>query len=323
MDLVAGIHCSSSATEVELFDVATGRSRARSVASHPSTSRPDRPGCSEADPVDWWAATRTAISTALESARRDGALSGDGQLTAIAVAAMRAMVPLDAAGAVIRPAKLSDDAETAPDAGWLLEQLPGGADEWLQACGRVPSPGSSISALSWLHRSEPDAWRRLTGVATPQAWLTCRLTGALVTDSGDASGTGYWDATEGRYRHDLLAIVDRDRDWTTALPPVRAAHERAGVVVAEAGMTDEVTGSVVAVGTGHEMALEIASGSGAVVGAAVLAACALTGDDPADVVARWALAARNPHLREPAPRRRSPATSDRGEPRPEPRAGRP
>ena len=37
------------------------------------------------------------------------------------------MVVLDAAGAVVRPAKLWNDTESAPDAGWLLKQLPDGA----------------------------------------------------------------------------------------------------------------------------------------------------------------------------------------------------
>ena len=41
----------------------------------------------------------------------------------------------------------------------------------------------------------------------PHDWLTSRLRGAgaaLVTDRGDASGTGYWSPSTGSYRLDLL-----------------------------------------------------------------------------------------------------------------------
>ena len=43
------------------------------------------------------------------------------------------MVVLDEAGEVIRPAKLWNDTESAPDAGWLIKQLPAGAAAWAAA----------------------------------------------------------------------------------------------------------------------------------------------------------------------------------------------
>ena len=62
---------------------------------------------------------------------------------------------------VIRPAKLWNDTESAPDAGWLIEQLPAGATAWAEACGSVPVASFTITKLSWLHRSEPEHWARL------------------------------------------------------------------------------------------------------------------------------------------------------------------
>ena len=98
---------------------------------------------------------------------------------------------------VIRPAKLWNDTESAPDAAWLIDQLPGGRQAWAEACGLVPVASFTITKLSWLHRSEPEAWRRLAHVVLPHDWLTFQLTGRLVTDRGDASGTGYWSAATG------------------------------------------------------------------------------------------------------------------------------
>ena len=106
------------------------------------------------------------------------------------------MVVLDADRQVVRPAKLWNDTESAPDAGWLCGQLEGGGAAWATAVGSVPVASFTITKLSWLHRKEPEAWNRLAHVVLPHDWLTLRLTGELtgelVTDRGDASGTGYW-----------------------------------------------------------------------------------------------------------------------------------
>ena len=154
------------------------------------------------------------------------------------------MVALDGDCEVIRPAKLWNDTESAPDSRWLIEQLPGGAAAWAEACGSVPVAALTITKLSWLHRSEPAAWDRLAHVVLPHDWLTTQLTGRLTTDRGDASGTGYWSPAEGAYRWDLLAIVDPDRDWTTVVPDVLGPFETAGTW----------RGATVAPGTGDNMA---------------------------------------------------------------------
>jgi xylulokinase len=108
----------------------------------------------------------------------------------------------------------------------------------------VPVAAFTITKLSWLHRSEPEAWARLARVCLPHDWLTYRLSNEFVTDRGDASGTGYWSAATGTYRFDLLAIVDGDRDWTGVVPPVLGPGDASG----------EWRGAQVGPGTGDNMA---------------------------------------------------------------------
>ena len=160
------------------------------------------------------------------------------------------MVVLDADGQVVRPAKLWNDTETAPDAGWLIKQLPGGAADWAAAVGSVPVAAFTATKLSWLHRSEPDNWAKLAHVVLPHDWMTFRLCGQLVTDRGDASGTGYWSPSTGEYRWDLLSIIDNDLDWTTVVPRVAGAVEVVG----------EWNGAKVACGTGDNMAAALGLG---------------------------------------------------------------
>ena len=97
-------------------------------------------------------------------------------------------------------------------------QLDGGAAAWAAACGSVPVAAFTITKLSWLHRTEPEAFARIARVGLPHDWLAWRLTGEWTTDRGDASGTGYWSPAEGRWRTDLLDIVDPDTDWAGRAP---------------------------------------------------------------------------------------------------------
>ena len=230
MPLVAGVDSSTSATKVEVRDLDSGQIVGRGSAPHPATQPPR----SEQHPESWWAAFQSAWQQA-----------GEPTVAAIGVAGQQhGMVALDQCCEVIRPAKLWNDTESAADAAWLIDQLPGGREAWAEACGLVPVASFTITKLSWLHRKEPEAWVRLAHVLLPHDWLTFRLCGRLVTDRGDASGTGYWSAATNSYRPDLLALVDADRDWTIAVPEVLAPREQAG----------EWRGAAVTAGTGDNMA---------------------------------------------------------------------
>ncbi len=199
MPYVAGIDSSTQSTKVEIRDAESGRLVGHGWAPHPATLPPR----SEQHPETWW--------KALEAARREAGHAYPAEITATSVGAQQhGLVVLDADDTVIRPAKLWNDTESAPDAGWLLGQLDGGAPGWAAACGSVPVAAFTISKLSWLHREEPDAFARIARVMLPHDWLAWRLTGELGTDRGDASGTGYWSAATGEYRFDLLEIIDRD-----------------------------------------------------------------------------------------------------------------
>ena len=234
--LVAGIDSSTQSTKVEIRDLDTAEVVARASAPHPPTTPPR----SEQDPYAWWAAFESAWAAV-----------GSPSVEAISVAGQQhGMVVLDADREVVRPAKLWNDTETAPDAGWLIKQMPGGATAWAKSVGSVPVASFTATKLSWLHRSEPEHWARLAHVVLPHDWMTMRLTGELVTDRGDASGTGYWSPFTGEYRWDVLAIVDKERDWSAVVPRV-------------AGPTDVVGmwgAAKVACGTGDNMAAALGLG---------------------------------------------------------------
>jgi xylulokinase len=162
------------------------------------------------------------------------------------------LVVLGDDGEVLRPAKLWNDTESAPDTGMLLAALPGGQAGWASACGSVPLPSFTITKLHWLRRCEPETFRRIAAVLLPHDWLTFRLTGRRTTDRGDASGTGYWSPRESRYRDDILRLVSGDIDWEAALPEVLAPNAIAGEW--------RGAGIPVAAGTGDNMAAALGLG---------------------------------------------------------------
>jgi xylulokinase len=246
--LIGGIDSSTSATKVEVRDADDGRLWGSGRRPHPATTPPR----SEQDPQAWWGALVQAWH---DAGRYDAEV--------ISVAGQQhGLVVLDEEANVLRPAKLWNDTESAPDASALVEAL--GAERWAQGCGSVPVPAFTVTKLAWLKRTEPATFARIRHILLPHDWLTWRLTGRLVTDRGDASGTGYWSPREGRWRTDLLRAVDDLPDWQDRLPTVLAPTEAAGPLSEDAALPLNLDSAavVVAPGTGDNMAAALGVGLG-------------------------------------------------------------
>ena len=224
MTLVAGIDSSTQSTKVVVCDAADGTVVRHSSAPHP-------PG-TEVHPDAWWQAYLQATE--------NGLLEG---VSALSVAGQQhGMVVLDDAGEVVRPALLWNDVRSAAAARDLIAEL-GGRQSWTQAVQVSPVASLTITKLRWLAEHEPGNAARTRSVALPHDWLTQQLlgTGLLVTDRGDASGTGYGSPATGAYREDLLRMAfGRSLELPTVLAPGQlAGHTSDGLVVA-AGTGDKM-----------------------------------------------------------------------------------
>ena len=224
MPVVAGVDSSTQSCKVELRDLDTSRLLGTGSAPHPPAFAPS----SEQDPAAWWAAFRQALGAAVAGAE----VSRD-DIAGISVAAQcHGLVPLDADGAVIRPAKLWNDTTSAPQLERLRAQI--GDSAWISTIGSLPTAAFTIGKVAWLAENEPDSFARLARICLPHDWLTLRLSGRHVTDRSDASGTGYWSAIQHRYLDEYLSLIDAKRDWSPMLPEVLGPDEPAGCVSAEA-----------------------------------------------------------------------------------------
>lgn len=248
MPLVLGVDSSTQATTVEVRDADTGTLVASGRAAHPATTPPR----SEHDPGVWWSAFLDALA---RTGRRD--------IAAVAVAGQQhGLVVTDEAGSVLRPAKLWNDTESVAEATAMVAQF--GAEAWAKAVGLVPGAAVTITKLAWLARHEPGVYRRVGRVMLPHDWLTFRLTGRVVTDRGDASGTGYWSPTQDRWRPDVLRRIDDSRsesEWLARLPTVLGPAERADWLAAPVHEKVGLRGRpIVAAGTGDNMAAALGIG---------------------------------------------------------------
>ncbi len=237
---VIGIDSSTQSTKAEVRAIDSGEVVATGKASHPPTSPP----VSEQDPRAWMDAMSSAIEQ-LGDERND--------VVAIAVAGQQhGLVLLDADDEPVRPAKLWNDTTSSPQSERLISEL--GADWWATAAGVVPVAAFTITKLAWVAEHEPDLLARATKVMLPHDYLTYRLTGNHVTDRGDASGTGWYDATTGATLTEPLAAATGDATWTDRVPTVLGPRDAAGTILpevaAQLGLPDSV---IVGPGTGDNM----------------------------------------------------------------------
>lgn len=230
MPLVAGVDSSTQATKVVVVDASTGSVLREGRAAHPDGT--------EVDPNAWWQAFEEASAGLLDDV---DAISFGGQ--------QHGMVLLDDDGLVVRPALLWNDTRSAPSADALSAEL-GGAAAWASQIGTALVAAITVTKLRWVADHEPDNAARAVSVLLPHDWLTWRLLGrtteAMVTDRGEASGTGYWSSVEEVWRPDLLKLAF---GRTLQVPRVLGPAEPAGVVP-ERGGRDLLVGP----GTGDNMA---------------------------------------------------------------------
>ncbi len=284
--VVLGVDSSTQSVKVEARDLVTGRVVATASAKHPPTTPP----VSEQDPRAWWAALAEACAALPDDVRS--------AVVALSVAGQQhGLVLVGGDGLPVRPAKLWNDTTSAPQAASLVDAL--GGDRWAELVGTCPVAAITITKLAWVAQHEPDVLSLVSKVMLPHDYLTWKLTGQHVTDRGDASGTGWFDAGTGAYVSEVLEAAGLVGSmWLSKLPRVLEATEAAGLLTDEASTTLGLpSGVVVGPGSGDNMGaalgLGLAVGDVAVslgTSGTVFAVSATPTRDPSGAVAGFASA---------------------------------
>ena len=211
-----GLDFGTSAVKALLLD---GEQRVLGTASVAlSVSRP-APGQSEQDPEAWWTALLQAV--ALLQAEQPAALAA---VQGIGLSGqMHGAVLMGAAGQVLRPAILWNDVRATAECAALEAAFPA----LRQVAGNIAMPGFTAPKLLWVRRHEPAIFAQTKTVLLPKAYIRYRLTGELIEEMSDASGTLWLDVGARDWSDAALAATGLDR---SAMPRLVEGSAPAGTL---------------------------------------------------------------------------------------------
>ncbi len=174
----------------------TGDAMAAYGVQHPQE------GWSEQDPADWIGAFQKVMSELkTKFAKPYQAIRGIG-----ISGHMHGATCLDANGNIIRPCILWNDTRSAAEAA-ELDALPA----FREKTGNIVFPGFTAPKLVWMARHEPEKFSKTATVLLPKDYLVYWLTGRLMSEMSDASGTSWLDVGQRDWSESLLEDTGMQR----------------------------------------------------------------------------------------------------------------
>lgn len=234
--------CKVVAVDEDLTVVASG------TADYPLYS--PRPAWVEQDPLEWWAAVVAAtreVAAVVEGSHTVRGIGLCGQ--------MHGLVPLDGKGEVIRRAILWNDQRNSAESDQLVADL-GGSQALLGLTNNGMLPCHTAGKLVWLRTHEPDSFERMRAWVNPKDYLRFRMTGGVVTDVSDASGTGMLDVARRRWSSEVIAAVGLAE---SSVPELVESSDVTGSLGAEAAAELGLPAGIPVVGGGGDSVLQTTS----------------------------------------------------------------
>src|SRR3954469_21254380 len=203
MPHLLGIDIGTSGTKTLVCDEG-GKVLATAMAEHPISS--PRPGWSEQDPRDWWAATGKATRAVMKKAGLKGSEVGGIGLSG----QMHGSVFLGDGPEPLRPALLWNDQRTGEQCA-EIESKAGGREALIELVANPALTGFTAPKILWVRRHEPRVYAKTKHVLLPKDYVRYRMTGEYATEVSDASGTLLLDVVNRRWSDALLEILGIDK----------------------------------------------------------------------------------------------------------------
>jgi xylulokinase len=250
MSYLLGIDIGTSGTKTLICDE-RGAVIATAVAEHGISS--PKPGWSEQDPRQWWAATIVATKAVVKKAKvkaaEIGAIGLSGQ--------MHGGVFLGDGIKPLRPAILWNDQRTAEQCG-EIESKAGGREALIEMVANPALTGFTAPKILWVRQHEPRVYEKTKHILLPKDYIRLCLTGEYATEVSDASGTLLLDVVNRRWSEKLLGILKIDK---ALLPAVFESREVSGRLSAEAAESLGLRkGTAVVGGAGDQAAGAVGNG---------------------------------------------------------------
>ncbi len=205
----------------------------------------------EQNPNDWWNAVCLSTRKLL-----DGMDSGD--IAAVCFSGqMMGCLPVDKNGQPLRSHLLYCDQRSTEQENVLKDKL--GMEEVYRITGHRASASYGITKLMWIRDHQPDIYRDTWKMLNAKDYINYRLTGRMVTDYNDASGTNAFELSSLSWSDKILDAVEIPRDM---MPEAVKSTELIGEITPEAAeATGLAIGTPVVAGAGDGGCASVGAGS--------------------------------------------------------------
>ena len=141
---------------------------ARTVSKEYPNTFP-KPGWSEQNPTDWYAACVSGVRELVEGIDA-------GEVAGLSVAGqMHGLVALDSSDDVIRPAILWNDGRSSAEVSYLNEDI--GRERLTSLTGNIAFAGFTAPKILWMQKNETELFSKIKKIMLPKDYLVYRLTG--------------------------------------------------------------------------------------------------------------------------------------------------
>ena len=214
-----------------------------------------RPGYAEQDPETWW----TGFVTACRSLKSKYPTEF-GQIAGIGICGqMHTQVYLDKDDQILGPAITWMDQRSSD----IVDNINGDADSKnliFEETKNFATTTYTGPQVKWIKDHQPDVWRKTTRILVAKDFVKFKLTGQMVTDYSEASGTLLFDVEKRRWSDNMFDYFGFSR---SLFPQVGPSDEIIGQVTREAS---ELSG----IRAGTPVANGSADGAASALGAGVI-----------------------------------------------------
>ena len=187
--LTAGIDAGTQSVKVVVYD-----DERRMIVASSSSPLPlieEDGGVREQEAFWWVKAIKECFSSLSDDIRKGiSVISVSGQ--------QHGFVPVDKDGNVLYRVKLWCDTSTALECSEIEEAL-GGRANCVDKLGNPVLPGYTASKIRWLWKNHRELYDRMETFMLPHDYINFYLSGRVVMERGDASGTALMDTEKGEW----------------------------------------------------------------------------------------------------------------------------
>jgi len=205
----------------------------------------------EQNPEDWWEAV-------CETSAAMAKLVPAEEIIAMSFSAhMMGCLPVDENGKPLRPHIMWCDMRSVKQTDHLASQI--SLRDFYGITGHRMSAAYSLEKMMWVKENEPEIYAKTACFLQAKDYMVFRLTGKMMTDYSDASGTNAFDLNEFKWSQRLLDYAGID---IAKLPEAMPSTTVAGNLLPEAakacGLT---TATKVVIGAGDGATATVGAGS--------------------------------------------------------------